>query len=93
MNAHSRRCDAPRYGSDDIPGGPRQGECLFDDIISRCVDEGGVLIDLSRWSVQRAEIEALTTANEYMQELPESVQQMVGTVFAMLNGEGSQMVY
>ena len=25
-----------------------------------------------------------TTANEYMQELPESVQQMVGTVFAML---------
>ena len=33
-----------------------------------------------------------TTANEYMQELPESVQQMVGTVFAMLNGEGSQMV-
>ena len=25
-----------------------------------------------------------TTANEYMQELPESVQQMVGTVYAML---------
>jgi hypothetical protein len=25
-----------------------------------------------------------TTANEYMQELPESVQQMVGTVHAML---------
>jgi integrase len=34
-----------------------------------------------------------TTANEYMQELPESVQQMVGTVFAMLNGERSKMVY
>jgi integrase len=33
-----------------------------------------------------------TTANEYMQELPESVQQMVGTVFAMLNGKSSQMV-
>jgi integrase len=33
-----------------------------------------------------------TTANEYMQELPESVQQMVGTVFAMLNGERSKMV-
>jgi integrase len=34
-----------------------------------------------------------TTANEYMQELPESVQQMVGTVFAMLtNGGGSQRV-
>jgi integrase len=34
-----------------------------------------------------------TTANEYMQELPESVQQMVGTVFAMLtSGEGSKMV-
>ena len=34
-----------------------------------------------------------TTANEYMQELPESVQQMVGTVFAFLtSGEGSQMV-
>jgi integrase len=34
-----------------------------------------------------------TTANEYMQELPESVQQMVGTVFALLNsGKGSQMV-
>lgn len=27
-----------------------------------------------------------TTANEYMQELPESVQQMVGTVYAMLTG-------
>jgi hypothetical protein len=25
-----------------------------------------------------------TTANEYMQELPESVQQMVGMVYAML---------
>jgi integrase len=25
-----------------------------------------------------------TTANEFMQELPESVQQMVGTVYAML---------
>lgn len=34
-----------------------------------------------------------TTANEYMQELPESVQQMVGTVFALLNsGKSSQMV-
>jgi integrase len=33
-----------------------------------------------------------TTANEYMQELPESVQQMVGTVFAMLTAEGSQIV-
>ena len=33
-----------------------------------------------------------TTANEYMQELPESVQQMVGTVYAMLTGGGSQMV-
>ena len=36
---------------------------------------------------------AETTANEYMQELPESVQQMIGTVFALLNsGKGSQMV-
>jgi integrase len=34
-----------------------------------------------------------TTANEYMQELPESVQQMVGTVFALLtSGTGSQRV-
>jgi integrase len=34
-----------------------------------------------------------TTANEYMQELPESVQQMVGTVFALLTvGSGSQLV-
>lgn len=34
-----------------------------------------------------------TTANEYMQELPESVQQMVRTVFAMLTeGTGSQLV-
>ncbi len=34
-----------------------------------------------------------TTANEYMQELPESGQQMVGTVFAMLTEEsGSQLV-
>lgn len=34
-----------------------------------------------------------TTANEYMQELPESVQRMVGTVYAMLTGNaGSQMV-
>jgi integrase len=33
-----------------------------------------------------------TTANEYMQELPESVQQMVGTVFAMLTAERSQIV-
>ena len=31
-------------------------------------------------------------ANEYMQELAECVQQMAGTVFAMLNGEGSPMV-
>nr|WP_221312886.1 tyrosine-type recombinase/integrase [Granulicella aggregans] len=34
-----------------------------------------------------------TTANEYMQKLPESVQQMVGTVYAMLTGNaGSQRV-
>lgn len=34
-----------------------------------------------------------TTANEYRQELPESVQQMVGTVYAMLtDNAGSQMV-
>lgn len=34
-----------------------------------------------------------TTANEYMQELPESVQQMVGTVYAMLTSNaGSRMV-
>ena len=34
-----------------------------------------------------------TTANEYMQELPESVQQMVGTVYAMLTGNaGSERV-
>jgi hypothetical protein len=32
------------------------------------------------------------TANEYMQELPENVQQMVETVLAMLTREGSQMV-
>ena len=30
-----------------------------------------------------------TTANEYMQELPESVQQMVGTVYAMLTGNST----
>ncbi|MGD0903173.1 MAG: hypothetical protein ABR924_09560 [Terracidiphilus sp.] len=29
--------------------------------------------------------EADTTANEYMQELPESVKQMVGSVYAMLS--------
>jgi len=34
-----------------------------------------------------------TTANEYMQELPESVQQMVGTAYALLTfNAGSQMV-
>ena len=34
-----------------------------------------------------------TTANEYMQELPESVQQMAGTVYAMLAGNAySQIV-
>ena len=34
-----------------------------------------------------------TTANEYMQELPESVQQMVGTVYAMLTSNtGSEML-
>ncbi|ACO31486.1 hypothetical protein ACP_1330 [Acidobacterium capsulatum ATCC 51196] len=34
-----------------------------------------------------------TTANEYMQALPESVQQMVGSVYAMLTlEEGSPMV-
>ncbi|WP_052201061.1 hypothetical protein [Terriglobus sp. TAA 43] len=33
------------------------------------------------------------TANEYMQEPPESVQQMVGTVYAMLTSNaGSEMV-
>lgn len=31
-----------------------------------------------------------TTANEYMQELPESVQQMVGTVYAMLTSATAQ---
>ena len=31
-----------------------------------------------------------TTANEYMQELPESVQQMVGTVYAMLTETTAQ---
>jgi len=31
-----------------------------------------------------------TTANEYMQELPESVQQMVGTVYAMLTSAATQ---
>jgi len=31
-----------------------------------------------------------TTANEYMQELPESVQQMVGTVYAMLTATEQQ---
>ena len=34
-----------------------------------------------------------TTANEYMQELPESVRQMVGTVYAMLtSAAGPQQV-
>ena len=34
-----------------------------------------------------------TTADEYMQELPESVQQMVGTGFTLLTrGEGSKLV-
>ena len=31
-----------------------------------------------------------TTANEYMQELPESVQQMVGTVYAMLTSTATE---
>lgn len=31
-----------------------------------------------------------TTANEYMQELPETVQQMVGTVYAMLTSSAAQ---
>ncbi|WP_263418078.1 hypothetical protein [Terriglobus albidus] len=31
-----------------------------------------------------------TTANEYMQELPESVQQMVGAVFEMLTAESTE---
>jgi integrase len=31
-----------------------------------------------------------TTANEYMQELPESVRQMVGTVYAMLTSAATQ---
>jgi integrase len=31
-----------------------------------------------------------TTANEYIQELPESVQQMVGTVYAMLTSAATQ---
>ncbi len=31
-----------------------------------------------------------TTANEYMQELPESVQQMVGTVYALLTETTAQ---
>src|SRR5258708_33104615 len=31
-----------------------------------------------------------TTANEYMQELPESVKRMVGEVYAMLTKEGSR---
>ena len=39
-----------------------------------------------------------TTANEYMQELPESVKQMVGSVYAMLSMQaepckGSQLCY
>jgi integrase len=33
-----------------------------------------------------------TTANEYMQELPESVQQMVGTVYAMLTKNDSSQI-
>jgi hypothetical protein len=37
--------------------------------------------------------QADATANGYMQQLPESMQQMVGTVFALLNsGKGFQMV-
>ena len=31
-----------------------------------------------------------TTANEYMQELPESVQQMVATVYAMLTSTATK---
>jgi hypothetical protein len=31
-----------------------------------------------------------TTANEYMQELPESVQEMVGSVYAMLMKGGEE---
>jgi hypothetical protein len=33
-----------------------------------------------------------TTANEYMQELPESVQQMVGSVYLMLAKGGEEKV-
>ncbi len=40
----------------------------------------GSVKDISRTCDTRAD----TTANEYMQELPESVQQIVGTVYAML---------
>jgi integrase len=32
-----------------------------------------------------------TTANEYMQELPESVQEMVGSVYAMLTKGGGKV--
>jgi hypothetical protein len=36
---------------------------------------------------------AVTTASEYMEELPESVQRIVGVVYAMLTtGESSRMV-
>jgi hypothetical protein len=31
-----------------------------------------------------------TTANEYMQELPESLEQMVGTVYAMLTSTATE---
>ena len=33
-----------------------------------------------------------TTANEYMQELPESVQQMVGSVYLMLTKGGEEKI-
>lgn len=58
-------------------------------IATRAQSLGSVKDIQSHLRHSRADI----TANEYMQELPESVQQMVGTVFAMLTrGGGSKMV-
>src|SRR6202012_1703383 len=58
-------------------------------IATRAQSLGSVKDIQSHLRHSRADI----TANEYMQELPESVQQMVGTVYAMLTGNaGSEMV-
>jgi hypothetical protein len=57
-------------------------------IATRAQSLGSVKYIQSHLRYSRAD----TTANEYMQELPESVPQMVGTVFAMLTRKDSSQM-